>query len=54
MVTGIGSLTVRLTLPAGAAQDLRGKASPIVFKVQTSPHGDLLEVQEKSTFFIPR
>ena len=52
--TGIGTLTVRLTLPLAASQDLRGKASPILFKVQTTQHGDLLEVQEKSTFFIPR
>ena len=51
---GIGSLTIRLTLSAQAAQDHRGKANPIMFKVETQAHGNTAAVEEKSTFVIPR
>ena len=51
---GIGSLTVRLTLSALAAQDLQGKASPIVFRIETPKDGKMTAVEEKSTFVIPR
>ena len=50
--TGIGSLTIRLTLPHEAAQALRGKASPIRFRVEAT--GQSVAVEEKSTFLIPR
>ena len=52
--TGIGSLTIRLTLPLEAAQCYRGKASPIRFRVETLDQGMLVAVEEKSTFVIPR
>lgn len=52
--TGIGSLTVRLTLSAQDAQDYRGKAKHIEFKIQSVRHGGTEEVEEKSTFVIPR
>jgi len=52
--TGIGSLTVRLTLPLEAAQALRGKASPIHFRVEARAQGKVVVVEEKSTFVIPR
>jgi len=52
--TGIGSLTVRLTLSAQDAQDYRGKAKHIEFKIQSVRHGRTEEVEEKSTFLIPR
>lgn len=50
--TGIGSLTIRLTLPFEAAQGQRGKASPILFRVEAT--GRTVAVEEKSTFLIPR
>lgn len=52
--TGIGSLTIRLTLSAKASQGYRGKASPIMFRVETPVHGQVVAVEEKSTFVIPR
>ena len=52
--TGIGSLTIRLTLPFEAAQAYRGKASPISFRVEALEHGKSVAVEEKSTFVIPR
>jgi cytochrome c oxidase accessory protein FixG len=52
--TGIGSLTIRLTLPFEAAQAYRGKASPIRFTVEAAEQGKLVAVEEKSTFVIPR
>jgi len=52
--TGIGSLTVRLTLAAEMAQTYRGKASPISFRVEAPDQGKEVVVEEKSTFFIPR
>lgn len=51
---GIGSQTIRLTLSAEAAQEHRGKASPIIFLVETQAEGKVVSVEEKSTFFIPR
>jgi cytochrome c oxidase accessory protein FixG len=51
---GIGSLTIRLTLPAEAAQDHRGKASPIMFRIEAQGEGKVVSVEEKSTFLIPR
>lgn len=51
---GIGSLTIRLTLPADAAQAHRGKASPIMFRVDALNDGKVVSVEEKSTFVIPR
>ena len=51
---GIGSQTIRLTLSAEAAQEHRGKASPIIFRVETQAEGKVVSVEEKSTFFIPR
>jgi len=52
--TGIGALTIRLTLPFEAAQSYRGKASPISFRVEAHDQGRLVAVEEKSTFVIPR
>ena len=51
---GIGSLTIRLTLPAEAAQAHRGRASPIMFRVDTQEEGETVSVEEKSTFMVPR
>jgi cytochrome c oxidase accessory protein FixG len=51
---GIGSLVVRLTLPAMAAQDHQGQAIPIMFRVETPKDGKMTAVEEKSTFVIPR
>lgn len=50
--TGIGSLTIRLTLPYEATQAHRGKASPIRFRVEAT--GQTMAVEEKSTFLVPR
>ncbi len=52
--TGIGSLTIRLTLPAHAAQSLHGVTSPIVFRVQVLDHDKVETADEKSTFYVPR
>lgn len=52
--TGIGSLTVRLTLSGNTAQGYLGKAIPISFKIHTSGPGVVLMVEEKSTFVMPR
>jgi len=52
--TGIGSLTVRLTLSSINAQRLRGQVSPIVFDVQTKTPGKNMLIEERSTFVIPR
>lgn len=52
--TGIGSLTIRLTLPFETAQAYRGKASPIHFRVETRERDKAAVVEEKSTFVIPR
>ena len=51
---GIGSLTIRLTLPADAAQNYRGMNSPIQFRVQSVENGKVRTVDEKSTFHVPR
>jgi len=51
---GIGALTVRLTLAAQVAEKYRGKITKIEFKIHTSNHGAVEEVEEKSTFVIPR
>ncbi len=52
--TGIGSLTVRLMLSADTAENYRGKAHPIVFKVGTTDGDKTITVDEKSTFIVPR
>ena len=52
--TDIGSLTVRLTLDAAAAEPYRGKANSIRFRIETTQQEQLLVVEEKSTFVIPR
>jgi len=52
--TGIGSLTVRLLLSAHDAQAYRGKASAIEFKIKSTRDGEKVEVEEKSTFVVPR
>ena len=52
--TGIGSLTIRLTMAAEVAQGHRGKASPILFQIHTGEHDKVAMTQEKSTFVIPR
>jgi cytochrome c oxidase accessory protein FixG len=52
--TGIESLTVRLMLPASAAEAYRGNASPIIFSVQTLENDKLVVAEEKSTFVVPR
>jgi len=52
--TGIGSLMIRLTLTRDAAQSYRGKASPIMFRVQTAEDGQVEVAEEKSTFVVPR
>ncbi|OGB81259.1 MAG: cytochrome c oxidase accessory protein CcoG, partial [Burkholderiales bacterium RIFOXYC12_FULL_60_6] len=52
--TGIGSLTIRLTLAADTAQAYRSKASPIRFRVEAAAQGKAVAVEEKSTFVIPR
>jgi len=51
---GIGSLTLRLNLPAEAAQALRGQTLPIAFAVRTEVDGQTLTTHEKSTFHVPR
>ncbi|MDD5027873.1 MAG: FixG Ig-like domain-containing protein, partial [Rhodoferax sp.] len=51
---GIGALTVRLALPAQAAQELRGKSSPITFEITSDDPDDSRVVIEKSTFLVPR
>jgi polyferredoxin len=52
--TGIGSMTLRLTLRAVDAQGLRGKASPIFFDVRTTTSDQPSVVEEKSTYLVPR
>ena len=52
--TGIGSLMIRLSLTRDAAQSYRGKASPIMFRVQTAENGQVEVTEEKSTFVVPR
>lgn len=52
--TGMGSLPLRLTLPADAAESYRGHANPIVFEIRTQQNGQTLTTLEKSTFFVPR
>lgn len=52
--TGIGSLALRLSLPAEAAQAWRGQTLPIVITVQARLDGKDIQVQEKSTFYVPR
>jgi cytochrome c oxidase accessory protein FixG len=52
--TGIGSLTVRLTLPGSTAQNHAGKAVPISFQVRMTGRDPALLVEEKSTFVLPR
>jgi cytochrome c oxidase accessory protein FixG len=53
--TGIGSLTVRLTLPGHLVQAHAGKAVQISFRVQTPGHEAVaVTVEEKSTFVLPR
>jgi cytochrome c oxidase accessory protein FixG len=53
---GIGVLPLRVTLPADAAEALRGRATPIVFQVeaQSAAGGGVETVREKSTFYVPR
>ena len=51
---GIGSLTIRLALPADAAQAHRGQAIPIMFRVEAQDNGEIVSVEEKSTFVVPR
>jgi cytochrome c oxidase accessory protein FixG len=52
--TGIGSLPLRLVLPAQQAQDYRGLASPITLKVSSTVAGKVQMLEEKSTFIVPR
>jgi cytochrome c oxidase accessory protein FixG len=52
--TGIGSLTVRLTLAAVDAQGFRGKTNPIIFDVHPKTTDKPPVIEEKSTFVIPR
>ena len=52
--TGINSLAIRLSLPADAAQNLRGQTVPIVFQLQTEVDGRVVSTEEKSTFYGPR
>ena len=52
--TGIGSITVRLQLPAETAQSYRGVVLPIQFSVQTTMAGTTEIAREKSTFIVPR
>ncbi len=51
---GIASLTVRLLLPAQAAQAHRGEVSAIRFRVDVLNQAEAESVEEKSTFVIPR
>lgn len=51
---GIGSMNVRLTLPAEVVQAYRGKTSPIRFRVEVQGEGNVVSVEEKSTFVVPR
>jgi cytochrome c oxidase accessory protein FixG len=53
---GIESLVVRLRLPPGAAQPLRGRSAPIVFELTMLRQGRAGSAvqREKSTFFVPR
>ena len=50
---GIGSLIIRLTLAAEAAQGHRGEVSPILFRVETQGQAKVVSVAEKSTFVVP-
>jgi cytochrome c oxidase accessory protein FixG len=52
--TGIGSLTVRLSLTAAQAQLHRGETYPILFELQTQSGDKRQIIAEKSTFVIPR
>jgi len=52
--TAIGALTMRLLLPAQQAQALRGQVRAIEFKIAGNRAGDQVEVEEKSTFVVPR
>jgi cytochrome c oxidase accessory protein FixG len=52
--TGIGSITVRLQLPAETVQNYRGAVLPIQFSVQTTMAGTTEIAREKSTFIVPR
>jgi polyferredoxin len=49
-------LPVRVQLPPEAAEPLRGRSSPIEFRIDRLPQGDEPErsVHEKSTFLVPR
>ena len=51
---GIGSLTLRLNLPAQASQPYRGQTLPIAISVQAEVDGKPVAVTEKSTFYVPR
>jgi cytochrome c oxidase accessory protein FixG len=51
----IGSLPLRLQIPAEAAQALQGRSSPVVVEVaRRLPDGSEQVVREKSTFVVPR
>ena len=50
----IGTLPLRLTLPASEAQALQGRSHPIVFEVAASDGGAEKSSRVKSTFLVPR
>jgi len=49
-----GTLPLRLRLPAGAADGVRGRSSPITFEVSAANTEATAGVRENSTFFVPR
>ncbi|WP_028996499.1 cytochrome c oxidase accessory protein CcoG [Azohydromonas australica] len=54
-VAQIGSLPLRLQLPAEAAQSLQGRSSPVIVEVaRRLPDGSEQVVREKTTFVVPR
>ena len=52
--THIGTLAVRLSLPADAGQAQRGQAAAIAFEIASMQDGVPVMRREKSTFFVPR
>ena len=52
--SGIGSMPVRLTLPAEQAQQLQGQSSAIQFELTNTSDGVTRRKTSKATFFVPR
>jgi polyferredoxin len=52
--TGIGTMPVRLTLPATESEAYMGRSNPIVFEITAQQGAQSKVAREKSTFFVPR